>query len=345
MIRFGKPFGPLLGFKADYFARNDELLAEQERINQAYKDQPPRTACKMCMAPLGKAAFQLHGVGYAWCSGCGHLNGLHEDTEAFAALVYSQDDGRNYARIYAAADRDAYDRRVFEIYRPKAEFLRDALASEGESPESLQFADFGAGSGYFVAALKSIGLDNVIGWEPSPAQVALAESMLGPGRVHRHEPAAASAVAATLTADVVSMIGVLEHLSRPREVLSALSSNHRLRWLYISLPLAGPTVAIEALFPTVARRHLVAGHTHLFTESSIDRLCAEFGFNRIAEWWFGSDILDFYRSGLVRLQQKPETAGLCEMWRTHMLPALDVMQLALDERKLSTEVHLLLARS
>ncbi len=345
IVRFGKNFGPLMDIKKDSFARNDELLSEQKRISEVYCAQPKRLFCKICTAPLNNTAFFLHEVGYAWCPRCGHLNGLHEDTKEFSDFVYSREGGKDYARMYGADSRAAYDKRVQGIYKPKAEFLFDGLTAAGERPASLQFVDFGAGSGYFVAALKSMGLNKITGWEPALAQIALSDEMLGPGCVRHHKPEAAVDVISTLDADVLSMIGVLEHLMNPREVLAACSANSRLRWLYLSLPLAGPAVAIEALFPTVARRHLVGGHTHLFTESSINWICDEFSLHRVAEWWFGSDILDLYRSGLACLSQKPETAGLCDLWRSHMLPVLDALQLQLDQRKLSTEVHLLLAKS
>jgi hypothetical protein len=345
MIRFGKPFGPLLQIKADQIGRVDEARAEQARLTALYRQQPARTHCKICHTALPAASFELHGVGYAWCGDCGHLNGVHDDTAAFAEAVYGEAGAEAYAVAYAPVDADAYWSRVDRIYVPKAEFLRDALAESGVGLGSLSCADFGAGSGYFVAALEKMRAASVVGYEPSPVQARIAETMLGPGRVIRTALDALGDIAAEIGADMVSMIGVLEHLRDPRAILSGLRANPRIRWIYLSLPLAGPSVAVEALFPTVPRRHLVGGHTHLFTESSIDRICADFGLRRVSEWWFGSDLLDLYRAGLQRLAQEPATAGLGSLWQQHLLPALDEMQLALDRKKLSTEVHLLLEKS
>ncbi len=53
-----------------------------------------------------------------------------------------------------------------------------------------------------------------------------------------------------------------------------------------------PSVYFEMVFPTVFHRDLACGHTHLYIDSSLDWTCREFGFERLAEWWFGTDIVD-----------------------------------------------------
>src|SRR5205085_8450005 len=111
-------------------------------------------------------------------------------------------------------------------------------------------------------------------------------------------------LAGRLEQNVVSMIGVLEHLQQPRDFLAALRDNANVRYLFLALPLHSPTTFIELVFPNVMQRQLSGDHTHLYTESSIDHLCAEFGMRRVAEWWFGTDMMDLYRALAVTLKNE-----------------------------------------
>lgn len=342
MLKYGKSAGALLSQKADFFSDNDRLQAELSRIGEIYKQQPLRKTCKCCDAPLAGASFTKQGVAYTICERCGHLSGQHEDTDAFCAAVYTEAGGADYAKTYTSQDRDAYHARVDGIYSPKADFLGDALKEEGETPQNLRFADFGAGSGYFVSAMRGAGWENAVGYEVSSVQTNLANQMIAPGAVIQHELDDTIALAGSIEADVVSMIGVLEHVQHPREILAALKANPAVRYFYISVPLLSSSVVIEAVFPKVFQRQLSAGHTHLFTEQSIEWICQEFGMERQAEWWFGTDIVDLFRSVVVELERSDETSALSPMWRETMIPLIDDMQLPLDRRKLSSEVHMLL---
>ena len=342
MLKYGKSAGALLSQKADFFSDNDRLHREISQVGEVYKQQPPRQTCKCCDAPLAGASFTKQGIGYTICDRCGHLSGAHEDTDAFCAAVYTEAGGADYAKTYTSQDRDAYKTRVTGIYAPKAEFLGEALSEAGETPEALRFADFGAGSGYFVAAMREAGWNNALGYEVSSVQTDLANQMIAPGAVIQHDLDDTIALAGTIEADVVSMIGVLEHVQHPREILAALQSNPTVRYFYLSVPLLSSSVVIESVFPDVFQRQLSAGHTHLFTEKSIDWVCREFGLERISEWWFGTDMVDLFRSVIVELERSGDTSALSPLWRETMIPLIDDMQLLLDRRKLSSEVHMLL---
>lgn len=342
MIRFGKSASGLLAHKQDFFRENGALLEEGRRIAAIYCEQPRRTVCKCCGAGLGPPLFSKQGIDYVLCDNCGHLNGAHEDTDVFCASVYTGSGGADYAKTYSAADREAYRKRVRDIYLPKAEFLSDALNGLGCVPADLAYADFGAGSGYFVAAMRELGWRGAIGYEVSEVQAQLANSMIGGEAVQRHELDEVTALARRIDADVVSMVGVLEHLQAPRSMLGALRDNPRVRYLYISVPLFSPCVFFEMVFPDVFQRQLSAGHTHLFTESSLDWMCRDFGLQRMAEWWFGTDMVDLYRAISVELERRAELRSAAQCWSRLFAPAIDDLQLALDRRKLASEVHMLL---
>ena len=87
------------------------------------------------------------------------------------------------------------------------------------------------------------------------------------------------------------------------------------------------------------QRQLSGGHTHL-TRMNRSIGCAEHKFERTSEW-FGSDFVDLYR--IVSVFGEPEDGGASPgMWADEFLPVLDAMQVELDKRQLSSEVHLLL---
>jgi len=343
MKRYGKPSGPLIAAKSAFFENNEALVEEQGRLAQVYVSQPRRELCKCCGAPLEKVAdFSKQGIAYHLCRRCDHLNGAHEDTEAFCQAVYTDDSGKQYSSHYGVADETAYKDRREKIYDPKVEFLLQSLTQAGIDPGRLTFADFGAGSGYFVAAMLERGINAIEGFEVSEAQVHFAHHMLPNARITQHSLDQLPTIARTTETDIVSMIGVLEHLQEPRHVLEALRENKCVSYLFLSLPLFSPCVFLEMAFPTVMQRQLSGGHTHLYTESSVGWMCREYDLETVAEWWFGTDVVDLLRMVHVCLSQSPDTEGMRERWHDMFEPCVDAMQLAIDERHLSSEVHLLL---
>jgi hypothetical protein len=340
MQRFGKPSEGILGVRQSFFTENEESLAVNREQAASYTAQPRRERCKLCDGPLGgEADFVKHEIPYAVCRRCNHLNGLHQDTVAFCEAVYLD---TRYDHYYNSEDRAAYQYRVDAVYAPKVRFLADGLREAGEDPARLAYADVGSGSGYFVAALAQAGFDRCRGFEASPSQTAFANRMVAGERCRSIRVADTTAVVGAAEADVVSLIGVLEHLPDPRGVLTALRDNTSVRYVFLCLPLFSLCVYLEMAFPHVFPRHLVCDHTHLFTEKSIEWMEREFGLERKSEWWFGSDMLDLFRQVHVTLAGTPQTSGMADSWTSLMRPLIDPLQLEIDRRRLPSEVHLLL---
>jgi hypothetical protein len=276
MKRYSKPLGELFTFKQDFFHENDAKLREFAHIASVYRQQPKRLRCKNCDNQIEFTAalsFSKLDVQYSFCTQCGHLNGAHEDTHEFCSALYVDDCAQKYASTYLATDREAYEKRVEEIYLPKARFLRDALSHAGQRPGRL--IDFGAGAGHFVAAARSSGFTGAIGYEASHTLVAFGNSMIGQQSLIQHELTSLAAIIENAKAQVASLVFVLEHVQSPRDILRALSHNEQIEYVFFSVPLFSPTVLFESVFPDVMPRHLVAGHTHLYTERSIRYLCSE----------------------------------------------------------------------
>jgi len=339
--KFGKSSDALMNLKQDFFNNNDDLLRKSKEINSIYASQPRRDRCKNCNFPIKNWSFFKQGVEYCVCEQCGHLNGLHQDTNEFCEAVYTDDGGADYAENYNSKDVDQYNNRVANIYLPKAEFLCDSLESIGEVCNNLSYSDFGAGSGFFVNALLKIGISNITGYEVSETQVLLGTNVGKLNNLVVHSMSEIVNLASSVDTEVVSMIGVLEHLQNPRDVLGALKNNPKVHYLYLSVPLFSPCVFFEMVFPTIMQRHLTSGHTHLYTEDSLNWMANEYDLSPISAWWFGTDMVDLYRNIEVRIRQQKETKNMADYWSKIMIPLIDSLQISIDKKHLSSEVHML----
>jgi hypothetical protein len=168
--------------------------------------------------------------------------------------------------------------------------------------------------------------------------------MLGENLLKIHNMQDTTKILHACKSQVVSMIGVLEHLQNPREALTALKHNKNVRFLYILVPTFSLSVYLEILSPEIFHRQLTGGHTHLYTEKSLLHLCREFGFEIISEWWFGTDVVDLFRHISVTMQKQKCSKKLIELWRQEFIPLLDAMQLEIDKKHFSSEVHMVLKK-
>jgi hypothetical protein len=341
--RFGKSFKDIAPLKVSFFEQNEKFMQRALHYADIYVDQPRRTACKICDAPLPEdPSFVKHTIPYVVCTSCTHLNGMHEDTDAFCEAVYTSGGGKEYAENYTPADREHYEARRKAIYIPKAEFMFETLRQCGEDPLALTYADMGAGSGYFVSALRELGVEGVTGYEVGAAQVNLATWMMPDEPVQQIGLDDTVGLTATAEADVVTFIGVFEHVQSPRAILRALKQNPRARYFYFCVPMFGPCIYNEMAFPHVMPRQLAVGHTHLFTKGSIESFRDEFDLETVGAWWFGTDVMDYYRSVHVALGLNPEMRPMVESWSALYEPLIDDLQLAIDRRRESGQVHMVM---
>jgi hypothetical protein len=344
IVRYGKSFRDIMGLKKSFFENNLEHLSRNLEINKLYTEQPARERCKVCDGVLSQeSTIEKQHVCYTLCNRCGQLNGTHQDTEEFCNAVYSNNDGRGYAKEYSATDIEHYERRCEAIYKPKAEFLIEVLESYGEDYARLSYTDMGAGSGYFIKALRDLGVKDVKGYEVGLEQVRLGNFMNKADVIKRIKTTDTPQIARENKSKVVSFIGVFEHLQDLRLTLQSVRDNEHTRYIYMCVPLVSPTVFNEAVFQGVMPRHLSAGHTHLFSEKSINYFCNEYGLEIIGEWWFGTDMMDYYRSVSVELKHNQPDVCL-NLWEELFEELIDKLQLVLDERKVSSQVHMVLRK-
>lgn len=343
--KYGKPLGNLIGIKQDFFNNNDANLAMADDMADALLLQPKRTVCKMCNSVLdGEIILKSHKMGYYLCKKCHHLNSEHEDTDAFAQKVYITD---NYANNYTAADIEKYENRLDSIYIPKAQFLIDSLAKDGIDVADIKLLDDGAGSGYFVRAMRKLGAD-ASGVEISADQVNFANDCAKAAGIN--EPILKQVDSDKITdyikntnCSVLSAIGVLEHIISLQDTLDAIRDNQNIKYLYISVPMFGFSALFEGAFQECYNRHLGGTHTHLFSDDSLDYMANRIGFGIHSSWKFGSDMMDLYRFLSVSLAKNGNEEAV-KVLSEQFLPIIDKLQLVVDESEFASEVHMLLKR-
>ncbi len=335
--KFGKPFGNLNSMKRNFFENNDGMLAMADEMAGVLSMQPKRTHCKICKSPLSEPLFYSHGLGYIECATCGHLNSEYEDTDVFASKVYVEDD---YSKNYSSSDREEYEKRIISIYVPKAEFLKESLQKEGV--ENIQILDIGAGCGYFVAAARRLGMRS-LGVELSENQVNYGNAMAEEEILTHVGLTDSIGYIRNTDANVISAIGVLEHLIHLDENLSAVRDNPNIRYLYASVPMFSFSTAFEAANQHCYNRHTGGTHTHLFSNRSVAYMAESIGFEVAYEWRFGSDINDLYRFLTVSMA-KNDNEAFAAYFSDRFVPLMDKLQLILDESEFSSELHFILKR-
>lgn len=341
--KFGKSFKDILDLKSSFFNDNDELLAKTLEYADLYTKQLKRTHCKVCNHKLpDEFSFVKHTIPYVFCYNCNHLNGVYEDSNEFCEAVYASNSGKEYAKVYSSTDRENYYLRRDNIYLPKVDFLLDVIAHEGLDTHSLSYADIGAGGGFLISAFLERGIKNVQGFEVNQSLVELGKWIDADLPLEKINLGDTVKICEENHAQVLTFIGVFEHLQDLRGTLHAIKCNSQVKYIYFCVPLYSPCVFSEMSFPEILPRHLAIGHTHLFTDISIKYFEHEFGFQRIGAWWFGTDMMDYYRSVMIQLGKSAETERMISSWHEMFGDLVDDMQLAIDKQRKSSQVHMVM---
>ena len=333
--KFSKPSVAVIKNKTSFFEENEKHLKHVKSVNEFYKTQPIRKKCKTCEHPIDGIDLIIHNVPYNLCEKCNHLNGLHEDTNEFANFLYSDSDGDKYSKNYL---KD-FEARVKDIYLPKANFLKEVVGLDNVKDFSV--TDVGCGGGHFVKACEDIGI-NAIGYDVNKTLIDLGSSMLEVNNIEYKDLDMINEIIQETKTNVLSLVGVLEHLMDPVGALNAFNLS-KAKYLYLQVPLFSFAALQESMHNDVFPRQLNAGHTHLYTNESIDFLCKKFGFERAGEWWFGTDIVDLFRHFHIKVNFTSDSKS--SILQKYLGDHIDEMQRSLDKRKMCSGVNMVLRKS
>lgn len=336
--RFSKRAKDILQ-KAQFFVEtNDTQLKFVREIDNVYARQALRRTCKLCESVPSDDSFRSAGITYWLCGLCGHLNGQFAESKSFLSFVYGGEDSEFYEYNYS----QHFEQRVRDIYLPKADFLLDVLRECGhEKPQTMRVLDFGSGAGQFLRALELTGV-SACGWEANDALHQVAIQHLESNQSIKVDSESSMAALADSKADVLALIGVLEHVEDPRLLLNSFRSSE-CQYLYLVVPMMSLSALLQQSFSKVFPRQLGADHTHLFTARSIQYLCDYWGLSIVGEWWFGTDIVDLYRSLVVSSENASDSTYL-RLMESYLGAHIDEIQSVIDKARQSSEVHLVLQR-
>jgi 2-polyprenyl-3-methyl-5-hydroxy-6-metoxy-1,4-benzoquinol methylase len=348
MIKFGKKSKDILEVKSGFIADNLDLFNWQKKLYKIYIKQPKRSKCKNCEKKLKGLKFSKLNVLYILCKNCGHLNGLYDDTEYLSKKFYQTSEQKTYSKIYVENKKKDYNKRLKNIYIPKAKFLLENLIKKEKDKKKIfnkfKFIDIGCGSGYFISSLHKMKIKNLSGFDPSKEMVDYGNKANRFKKLEFVEHDKTIDKIKRISGKdptCISMIGSLEHIYNQNKILKVIKSKKNIKYLYIVVPCFSPSSFIEMVFDKNFQRLLAPQHTHLYSEKSLKYLEKMFDFKIIAEWWFGADIVDLYRNFFLKICNKKKLNDEKILFNNMFLKILDGMQLEIDKKKLSSEAHIL----
>ena len=333
LIKFSKASSAVIKNKSSFFNENEKLLKKVQKINTLYLEQPIRTNCKTCSKEIIQTDLTIHEIPYSLCLECGHFNGLHQDTEEFANFLYSDDDGQNYSANY----KEDYFNRVSDIYEPKVKFLSECMLSI-ENINKFDVTDIGCGGGHFVKALENLKIP-AIGYDTNRSLIDFGSKMLLVNKIELIKFDRIYDQIRNSNSRVLSLVGVLEHLIDPIKAINAFNQSDS-KYLYLQVPLFSFSALLESIHPSVFPRQLNSGHTHLYTEQSINYICNKHNLSIIGEWWFGTDMVDLYR----HIQVMGSTSSTKDITTSLLGGLIDELQSVFDNKKLCSGVNMVIKK-
>jgi SAM-dependent methyltransferase len=217
------------------------------------------------------------------------------------------------------------------VARPKVEFAERYYAGSRGI-----WLDVGSGIGDMVSVAQENGW-KATGLELSETSVAFAKEIFNVDLLRQTMEEYRDQHPELIgTVDVVSLIGVLEHVVDPVGLLR--QANQMLKpggMVMIQVPNArSMATMVQETFPQNVFRHMSPiEHIMVFTESSLNRAMANGGFEPLAYWYHG---LDFYEllTNLVLVNPRVQESRLY----TALLENLNELQQVIDDQELSDRI-------
>lgn len=342
-IQYSKSSSEYRHLKKRLFEDNKSLLDDEIRAAQQYKQGIHRINCKICSMPLAEGIdFSNHSIPYKICSNCDHLNGAFDESDELLKYLYNNQENtsQDYSLNYATDD---FAERANEIYAPKIDFLSNFI---GDAKKSI--LDIGCGAGHFVFEALKKGYD-ASGIDLGSKSVEFGNSQI----TNVYGRSALTCVSEDDTLDavlnyngsIISAMGVIEHMKNPIDLLKAFNMSS-CQYLYFSVPMFSLSVYFENIFRNVAPRLLsiAGGHTHLFSMKSYDFFTKIAEGDVIAEWRFGTDMMDLFRSLDLELSANEGSSAVRAYLENNFIELIDDLQSTLDNGSFFSEIHTLIKK-
>jgi 2-polyprenyl-3-methyl-5-hydroxy-6-metoxy-1,4-benzoquinol methylase len=316
------------------------ILEGQRKAASFLQKQPRRSHCLLCQSSLAQVTpFNHRGLDYFLCSHCHHIQSQHLPTPSYP----TDTEGLSFADVYPKLNSEQYLFRQNRIYKPKLDWMIEALTADGMSLSELQaksWFEFGVGAGYFLSAVKDQGIQHFNGVEMNSDLCGIANNYLGKPCVYHHEASLTGALA-KYPADVYVAFFVLEHIQDAGEFFKQLAQSPVGTIFVFSVPVFSFATLLESAFAQHAGRNLDnALHIQLYTDDSIRYALMQAGFTITHQWLFGQDAGDLRRVLTIELQERyPEyLQSIMSEKLTHLL---DPLQQSIDQAHFTDSRHII----
>jgi len=277
-----------------------------------------QTKCYLCNSKRSKKQYTIYGINYNKCLNCSHVYTNKRLSEKQLIKYYSEDE--NYStNTYANKKLINLRKKTFQ---PKINFIKKFVKGKN-------WLDVGAADGMCVhIALKSGFYSEGIEISEHSRKFAkeIHDIELFPNSLELFEKSNKTKW------NVISLFGVLEHLTDP---IHALKISHKLLdddgIVAIEVPNFEAISSYIQGHDGIADRHLVPySHIMLFTENSMNYALRKTGFEPIAYWYYGMDMIEL----LKFISKKDENIKNSKLFSS-LIDMVNKFQKTIDEEKLS----------
>jgi ubiquinone/menaquinone biosynthesis C-methylase UbiE len=342
--KFGKSSSGILSYQRYLIEDIEEHIKNEKKFELRYSQLETRESCIICDAKITKIDFTRNTINFSLCEICGHLNGHNVLDEHLATEVYSEQakEEIQYDKYYIQ-EKEEFDETVKRIYEPKAEFLAECLREflDMNEYQNFEILDFGTGSGHMVKAFYNVGFLNVFGIDPMKSTIDFGKNVMKIKNLERVSTASSQKYISKTSAKIVSMICTLPHVTNPDGLLASMKQNSNIQFTFQKLPIFSLASMLDIAHPEINSRVISGTHTHIYTEESLKYIEQKYQMERVAEWRFGSDIIDLYRNLEISIQRNNFSNNLSKKFSEAFLPLIDQLQLTLDKNKFASEAHIL----
>ncbi|EKP04868.1 methionine biosynthesis protein MetW-like protein [Leptospira kirschneri str. 2008720114] len=299
----------------DYLSNNENAIEQKE--------------CYICGGSEREKFAEIHGFTYMTCLGCSHVYTSTRYSDDAIIRFYKKNS--YWSEVTYANKETCYYRRD-NVAKPKVNFLEQYI----DERSSGVWLDIGSGIGDLVSVVKEKGYE-AIGLELSDVSVKFAKDVFGIDLIQNTiEEFIQTNNDKKGKIKVVSMIGLLEHVVAPIEVLKNVNSLLiKDGIVMIQVPNANSLASlVQQVFPDNVFRHMSPiEHIMLFKERSLNKALELTGFQPISYWFHGLDIYELI-TNLILLNDHVNGSPLYKA----LIENMNQLQAVIDEVELSDRI-------
>lgn len=341
--RYSKPGGDISTEFQALVEKEDYLLEGAREIKQEMLHQGiRRLECGICSADLqGLPSFMHQELPFVFCPSCTQMQSVFLMGERAQEML---DKHLSYSKIYPKLNKKEFLKRRRAVYEPKIDFVFEVLMQCGMSLEFLQkqahWLEIGSGAGYSLSALEEKGCRHILGLERDAELMTANVEMLNSARVE----CSTKGVDETISVedfDILIAVFVLEHVQDLVPVQEALKRLRSGTVFFFAVPYMGAATFLESAEDQHAGRNLDGiVHQQVFSDKSVRFFLEGAGYEKVAEWVFGQDAMDFIRFLMTRLAKKyPEE--VIESIGRQFNQVMDPLQSVFDQAHLADARHII----